>query len=375
VVITTQAGPLAAALSLAAMAAATSTKNKSDPLVHVTAERGDVSFTCSGPGIMIRAVAEADIPEPGTVAVSAKRLDGLLSGFSSSTTISFKYAANALTITGGGARYRLPVDPYPPDLLTIKDEIAAISISGTDLLALLDVLPAVDTEQTRFYLTGIRLHNIGDRLFADATNGEKLLRANVVAEHFSTDPRLIVPGKAAALLQRLIKSTKAPQVTLRRSRTLIAVTAPKFEFISRLIDYAYPDLNHVLPATSANFLTCAPADLTAALIRLAAVANGELPLVALFWVDGEPLRLFLPRQPNDAADFIAAETKGTARILVSLPLLTAMVANFNGARIELAVNGDGPLALRGGGGKLGVVMGCRWTFGEMTAPHSRECSP
>jgi DNA polymerase-3 subunit beta len=99
-----------------------------------------------------------------------------------------------------------------------------------------------------------------------------------------------------------------------------------------------------------------------------------MPLAALSWVGGGQLHVFLPRQPADAADFIAAEAKGAARIALSLPQLSAMIANFDSNRIHLAADGDGPLVLRGDGEKLGVLMPCRWDF-EDAAPPSQERSP
>jgi DNA polymerase-3 subunit beta len=365
-----KAGALASAMALAA-----AVRRKGAPVCVITGDAA-VSFTCSDPGIAIKAEAAAEILGPGQVAVSADRLSGLVAGFPAGTTITFSGATNALTITGGAAQYRLPIYYDAPAALAIDSEIASIEMAGADLLTLLNVLPAAGTEQTRFFLTGIFLHNLGDRIVAAATDGTKLLCDSVMAGHFSTDQdrRLIVPAKAAGLLQKLIKATKAQHVTLRRAKALFAVTAPNFEFVTKLIDAAYPEYARVLPSTAPNLVTCVRADLTAALMRLAAVTDGEMPLAALSWVGGGQLHVFLPRQPADAADFLAAEAKGAARIALSLPQLSAMIANFDSNRIHLAADGDGPLVLRGEGEKLGVLMPCRWDF-EDAAPLSQERSP
>jgi DNA polymerase-3 subunit beta len=364
--ISAAAGPLTGALSLAAMAAVRN--KKTDAPVAIAAADGMVSFSCCGLGIMIKSKVEADVAEPGHEVVSADRLAALVAGFSAGSTITLSSATNALTIAGGAAKYRLPLYYDPPAALAIDSEIASIEMSAPDFLRLLDVVVAAGTEQTRFMLRGVNRHNIGARLYADATDGVRLLRDNVVAGDFATDTdhRLIVPTRAVTLLQRLIKSTKAQQVTLRRERRLFAVTAPSFEFVTQLVDGVYPDVTRVIPAATSNVVTCARADLTAALIRAAAVADGEQPLGALAWDDGGPLRIFLPRQPNDVVDCIVAEAIGAARLALSLPQLAAMIGNFDCDQIRLAADGDGPLVLRGDGEKLGVLMGCRWNFNEGT---------
>jgi DNA polymerase-3 subunit beta len=167
-------------------------------------------------------------------------------------------------------------------------------------------------------------------------------------------------------LIRLVKQTKPERITLQRSHTRFAVTGPGFEFVTALIDAKYPDYERLLPRVSINVAQCKRSDLIGALARLDAVANVEPPpLVALSWIDGEPLRLSLPRQPGDATDFVAAEAKGAARIALSITQLTAMVANFSSDRLHLeAAGGDGPLVLRGEHNKFGVLMGCRWNFDE-----------
>jgi DNA polymerase-3 subunit beta len=360
---TAPAGQMSAALSMAAMAAMAS--KKANPPIAIAAADGLVSFSCCGLGVSIKARTEASIEEPGEELVSADKLAGLVAGFPGNSSITLRSATNALMITGGAAKYRLPIYSDPPARLGIDCEIASVDMAAADLLTLLDVVPAAGAEQSRFYLTGIFLENDADRLVAAATDGTKLLRDSVIAGHFSTDPerRLIVPTKAAILVQKLIRATKTQQVTLRRDRALFAVTAPGFEFTTRLVDAVYPEYARVLPKATPNVVTCDRAALGGALIRLAAIADGEPPLlVALAWGDGGPLRVFLPRQPGDANDVITAEASGATRIALSLPQLTDMIGNFDCDRIRLAADGDGPLVLHGDVNKLGVLMSCRWNF-------------
>jgi hypothetical protein len=80
-------------------------------------------------------------------------------------------------------------------------------------------------------------------------------------------------------------------------------------------DRAFPDYRRVIPKATGHAAVCDRAEIIAAPGRLAAVAAGEVPpLVALVWDDAGPLRVFLPRQPDDGADVIAGQTRGAAKI-------------------------------------------------------------
>jgi DNA polymerase-3 subunit beta len=357
------AAVLADALSLAT--AAVRGNKKPAPIMHIVADTDTVSFTCCDSDIAIHVTVAASISEPGEATVAADRLGGLVAALPTSSSITLSATETAIMIRCGGSRYRLPVYLDAPTAISIDTEIAHVEISGSDLLYLFEVLPAAGTEAARFFLTGVYVHTVADQLVAVATDGTKLLRTCIAAEHFSEGRHLILPAKAVTALIRLIKQTNPDKVTLRRSGALFAVTGPGFEFITGLVDAKYPDYERVLPRASTNVALCRRSDLIGALARLDAVANVEPPLVALSWVDGGPLILSLPRQPGDATDFVAAEAKGAARIALSIPQLTAMVANFSSDRLHLEASGGyGPLALRGERNKFGVLMGCRWNFDE-----------
>lgn len=362
------AAALAGALSLATAAVR---GNRTSAPVHVVADKGEVWFSCSAPGIAIKITAAADVNEPGEATVAADRLGGVIAGFSSSSTITISTTASTAMIACGNSRYRLRVLPDAPAALAMDYEIARIEVAGNDLLTLFEVLPAVGTEQTRFYLNGLYMHNIGDHLVAVATDGVKLLRISITADPFSEDRKFILPSKSATALIKLIEQTKADKVTLRRSGALFAVAGPAFEFVTTLIDAEYPEYECLLPRASTGVAQCSRTDLIGALARLGAVANAELPpLVALSWIDGGPLHLFLPRQPGDAEDAIAAETRGSVQIALSLPQVTAMISNFSSDRLHLeAAGADAPLVLRGEQTKFGVLTSCRWNF------QTREPSP
>lgn len=361
--ITARASSLDAALSLAA---SVTRKGRTAPTIHVTAAAASVSFTCAAPGISVRISVDAKVDEPGSVAVS-DRLAALVSGFSPKADIIISVEDDTATVACDRARYRLPVVPGAHDVPRgLVGETGRVEVSGSDLLSLLEVLPAAGTS---FYLSGVFLHTVDDRLVACAADGAKLLRASIVAGMLSKDQSLILPAKAVQAIVRLVEQTQADVVTLRRSRTMFCVTSSRFELTTSLIDTTYPDYAAVIPAASDNAASCVRAELYEALRRLEAVAAGtETALVALSWIAGGPLQLFLPKQPLDAADDIGAETRGSSQVVLALPQLRAMVDTFSGDRLAIESGGDGaPITMRGKSSKLGVLTSCRWNFEPVRA--------
>jgi DNA polymerase-3 subunit beta len=392
--VTGPASAINAALSLAAMAA----DRKADTPVRASADNGTVSFTCVNPkmAISITATAPATVIESGQGAVSASRLAALHSGLAPGAPVTLTIMPNAMIIACGGSQYRLPLLPDPPAGLVIDPEIGRIKLSGKDCIALLEeVLPAAGTERSRFMLTGIYWHNVDGRLVSVAADGTVLLRNSVPAEHLSSDRTLVIPAQAAAILIKLLRQIKPEWVMVRRSHAVFGASAPGFDFITGLIGTPYPDYQRVVPGASSNIARCSRQELIGALARLDAIANVEMPLIALSWAahrsetvekksdglikpsptislgaaacDGGSLRLLLPRQPDDGTDIIAAETKGAAQIALSLSRLAAMVSEFSERIIHLEADIGQGLTIRQGD-KLGVLASCQWNFGTEKRP-------
>jgi DNA polymerase-3 subunit beta len=340
-------------------------RSKKPPmLAHLIAADAAVSILSCDGNIAVKAMVPADVFQPGEVAVSADRLGALVGAIAAGATVVMTVAkGGVLTVTSGNGRYRLPTADAPAALAITTGKVTEIEISTVDLLTLFAPLPAAASEPTRFYLCGLFLHGVTGRLCAAATDGVTLLQASVAAD--KAFPCSIVPTSAAATMMRLVKATRPEKLKLRRGGPLLDLVAPDFICTTRLIDTAYPEYESILPAPSANVAACTQSDLSAALERLTATAV-ILPLVALRWTEGRPLQLFLPRQPDDGADIVAARTTGFAQIALSLPALADLVAEFGSEELRLEVEQNRAVVIRTDR-KLGMLTSCRWNFREAEA--------
>jgi DNA polymerase-3 subunit beta len=362
--ITAPAAGLHAALSMTAMAA----DPKTDTPVHITAVRGTIAFrvTNTRAAISITATAAANIIEPGSATMSATRLARLLAGFTPSTAVTIATAENAATIISGASCYRLARHADAPAALAAEAVTGSVQLAADDVQTLLSVLPAADASETRRFLCGVHMHNIGDRLHGVATNGHVLLRADIEAGRLSEDRTLILPTSAAIMLGRLLRQTKAEAVTLLRSRVAFAASWPGVEIITGMIAGPYPDYRRVIPPSSGNIALVQRAELMPVLIRLDAVALNGPALVALSWADSESLRLCLPKQPGAAEDTIPTQSKGTAQIALMLSQFIKLVGEFDDDAVMLEASDRG-LKIRQGH-KLGYLTQCEWRF-ETGAAH------
>jgi len=361
--IVAHAGALANALALAA-AARPNKKNPALGAVRIVSSDGAVSVTCTDNSIAITAKAAAEVIGPEQAAIAADRLASLTAGFAAGEKVTISTDESLATIVCGSSRSRLPVLPWDdlPAVPAIDDEIGCVEISSADCLMLLGPLPAAASEAARFFLRGIFWHSIEGRLVAVATDGVRLIRTCIAASKFSESRDLIVPREAAAALAKLVKGTRPGKLTLRRSRTLLAVDGAGFTFVSRLIDSQYPVYEAVIPPASLTSATVVRAELLAVLSRLAAVATVEPPLLALSFGGSPGLNVFLARQPDDGSDCIAAETTGSARVAVPPSQLEAMLSEFSSTHLRIEATTGQPVVIRGDGEKLALISQCAWNF-------------
>jgi DNA polymerase III subunit beta len=373
--ISAKAGDLAQALALAELALSGLTPEMTKRILALSAVRihaadGVASFTSNILDFSVTTKTDAEVLEPGEVAVSLKALSALVAGFPKDVAITVSAADKVATITGDKGRFRLqtiPIDDMPARL-ELEQE-TSIELETADLLRLLTVTATASTEATRYYLCGVYLHSVDGDLISVATDGHQLMRVTTPARAvLSTDRTCIVPLKAATTIQKLLKKTKPEKVTLGRSRALLMVQTPDITFITRLIDAEFPAYEKIVPEAAANIVTCDSGDLVAALKRLAAVAADNKALIALQWQRGRGLELFLAGQPDDGHDLVAAETTGNGQVAAKLSLLTELLEEIDGDTISLSTDSAGsPIVIRRDERLLALLMPCAHNFYKTAA--------
>jgi DNA polymerase III subunit beta len=347
-----------AAADLCAAVALATTAMRGKRLVRLVAHESGAAVIGSDRDMTVEIPLPATAESAGEVVIDAGRLAALADNADgdlvmSSTDIN-------VSINNGNGQYRLPVLPNPPAALVLGAETGRIEISAADVLRLLEPLPAAGSEASRFYLSGVLWHSEPGHLASVATDGTRLLRVAIEADHFSDDRRLIIPTRSALAIGKLVKG-ETGTITLRRDRRLLSVAGSSFHAVTALLDATYPDLAPVLPAVSPDAAIVARADLARSVARLLAVAanDSEVPaLLVIEWFEPGPMHLYLAREPSNS-DLVEAETTGGAQIAVAPKPLAQLLDQFSDKALRIEISNR--LAIRGDG-KLAVLASCKWQF-------------
>jgi DNA polymerase-3 subunit beta len=185
----------------------------------------------------------------------------------------------SLAIRAGRSRFTLQTLPESdfPDLAA-GDMTHKFTLGAADLKRLIDKTQfAISTEETRYYLNGIYLHNPpsseAPMLRAVATDGHRLAQCEIPAPKGAVGmPGVIVPRKTVGELQRLIETGEA-EVAIELSTAKIRFTLGEMVLTSKLIDGTFPDYARVIPLGNDKEMKVDKPDFEAAVDRVSTVSS------------------------------------------------------------------------------------------------------
>jgi DNA polymerase-3 subunit beta len=198
-----------------------------------------------------------------------------------------------LTIACGPARFSLqtlPADDFPS--LSVEDLGHSFSLAAKDLRRLIEKTKfAISTEETRYYLNGIYLHETksdGKALLrAVATDGHRLAQVELPLPSGAKDmPGVIVPRKTVAELSRLAEDSDG-DIRIELSAAKIRITGPRVVLTSKLIDGTFPDYERVIPQNNDKRMEVDNATFAQAVDRVSTLSSDKGRAVKLSLSDGK----------------------------------------------------------------------------------------
>ncbi|NND49684.1 MAG: DNA polymerase III subunit beta [Rhizobiales bacterium] len=191
----------------------------------------------------------------------------------------------------------LPRDDFPA--LSEGDSSHKFTIAAPDLKRLIERTRfAISTEETRYYLNGIYLHQASgtddgqgqSTLRAVATDGHRLAQAELALPDGADGmPGVIIPRKCVAELSRLIDEAEG-DVDIALSSSKIRFSFAGLRLTSKLIDGTFPDYERVIPYQNDKALTVDKKLFAEAVDRVATISSDRGRAVKLA-IDGETLTL------------------------------------------------------------------------------------
>ena len=198
-----------------------------------------------------------------------------------------------LVMTSGPAQFSLqtlPSDDFPA--LSVEDLGHAFTMPATDLKRLIEKTRfAISTEETRYYLNGIYLHEAESdgkpTLRAVATDGHRLAQVELALPSGAKGmPGVIVPRKTVQELAKLVEDADG-EVRIELSSSKIRISAGRVILTSKLIDGTFPDYARVIPQGNDKRLEVDNSSFKQAVDRVSTLSSDKGRAVKLALSDGK----------------------------------------------------------------------------------------
>ena len=244
---------------------------------------GALELTATDMEIAVAERLPADIKRAGATTVPAATLYEIVRKLPEGAQVELDHPGGDAPLGLRAGRFStsmncLPVEDFP--VMAEGSLPHRFSLPALSLRAMVDRTRfAISTEETRYYLNGIYLHEAtseGARVLrAVATDGHRLARVEEpLPEGAEKIPGVIIPRKTVLEVRKLADETTEP-VTIALSDTKIAfeLDAGRIKLVSKLIDGTFPDYERVIPRDNDKLLRVNKREFAEAVERVAAISS------------------------------------------------------------------------------------------------------
>jgi DNA polymerase-3 subunit beta len=225
----------------------------SNVLVH--ADGTGLRLTATDLDVEIVEAVPADVSQPGGTTAPAHMMYDIVRKLPDGAQLEIEQGPdeNRLMVFTGRSQFALqalPAEDFPD--LTAGELTHRFPIGASELKTLIEKTRfAISTEDTRYYLNGIFLHEVTAdgiaMLRAVATDGHRLAQVQFpLPEGAQGMPSVIVPRKTVLELHKLIEDEQNT-VEVALSSSKIRFTFGSAVLTSKLIDGDFPDYERVIP--------------------------------------------------------------------------------------------------------------------------------
>ena len=266
--------------------------------VRIDAQAGDrLRLTATDMDLAVVDEAEATVEQEGAVTTTALTLYDIVRKLPDGAQVAMSLGGGEggqLDLTSGRSRFRLSCLPIAEFPVMADGELPhSFALPRDHLRRLIDKTRfAISTEETRYYLNGIHLHQAADqdgiaRLRAVATDGHRLSCADVALPEGAADlPSVIVPRKTVTEVRKLIDDGDEP-VSVALSETRIRFEVGAAALTSKLIDGSFPDYERVIPRGNNNIMTVASGSFAEAVDRVSSISTDRSHAIKLSISSGQ----------------------------------------------------------------------------------------
>jgi len=313
--------------------------------IKVTATADTVSAMATDLDIEAVTISSMQVDEPGEFTVPAKPFEAIIKRLPKSSLVTLEYNGASLAISAGRSKFNLqtlPADEFPKLGNNEFDHTATISADVFSTL-LQKTKFAMSTEEARYYLNGVYLHNddAGD-LIAVATDGHRLAKMTYAGDVDVAG--VIIPRKTVDRLAKMLEDVDG-DVTLETSETKLRVTGDGFQIVSKVVDGTFPDYTRVIPQSLEHTMSVDAKEFSAASGSVAAVADNKSRAVRLV-VNSDTCALIGRGEVGDAESEVSVAYDGEPlEIGFNSAYLADMMSQAGGGVVRMMLGGAGDPAL------------------------------
>jgi len=274
----------------------------------------DLTLTASNLEMEMRIVLADSVSasEDFAVTLPARKVYDLLSTLPDGSAVQIDIDAGNALMKVGRSRYKLstlPADNFPT--IDISNQNATVSIAQPLLNTMIKQVEfAMATQDVRYYLNGMLFELEGSQLTLVATDGHRLAKASTTLDQAQdSKSQLIVPRRTVVELAKALGDSG--EVTLGLAHNHLMLTLDNLSMTVKLIEGKFPEYQRVIPVNMSFMLAVDKSQLSAALARVAILANDKLRGVRVtITPDSVELTTNNPEQ-DEADEFIEASFNGT----------------------------------------------------------------
>lgn len=211
------------------------------------------------------------------VTVSARKLLDICRSLPDDTKVEIELVNDQIKLKAGKSKFNLQTLPAInfPKLQIGEDEGYKFSISQSKFKHLLSrVQYAMAVQDIRYYLNGMLLSLLGNKLTVAATDGHRLALDSIDLEEPCAGSDVILPRKMIIELIKLLKDSE-DKIEIQIGSNQIVVRSDDFELRSKIIDGKFPDYQRVIPPTYDKIFDIGRQKLQQALSRAAILTNDK----------------------------------------------------------------------------------------------------
>ncbi len=242
-------------------------------------------------------VSDCIISNKGETTVSARKLFELIRSVPDDTELSFEVVENQLEISALSFQADLailPVQDFP--FVDLEDHNFKILLNGNKFGKVLESTSfAMASADVRYYLNGLLFETAQKKINMVATDGHRLAWGSYSHTEDLEDRKLIIPRSTTLELQRIL-NIFPEEFSFSSNNSQLKIESENYNFISKLIEGAYPDYKKVFPSGEEQSLATSKSPILTALSRSAVLSNEKFRGVK-FELSKDKLKI-LANNPN-----------------------------------------------------------------------------